>query len=82
MYGEIFRLYIFSNECYGENFAIYMPVYKVIWKNFKSKVLVQDKLDRADSFCKIFVILCSFKNIHSPIDQTAKKESDTHRGQR
>jgi hypothetical protein len=55
---------------------------EVVWINFKSKVLVQDKLDRADSFCKIFVILCSLKNIHSPIDQTAKKESGTHRGQR
>jgi hypothetical protein len=47
-----------------------------------SGIFANPKLDRADSFCKIFVILCSFKNIHSPIDQTAKKESGTHRGQR
>jgi hypothetical protein len=36
---------------------------------------------QADSFCKIFVILCSLKNIYSPIDQTAEKESGTLRGQ-
>jgi hypothetical protein len=48
---------------------------EVVWRNFKSKVLVLDKLDRADSFCKIIVILCSLKNNHSPNDQTAEKES-------
>jgi hypothetical protein len=40
-----------------------------------STVLVQEDKDQAGFFCKMFVILCSFKMIHDPQDQTTKRES-------